>query len=324
MPSPNRSYRVELAQPVHDEGMAKLLEESTFDGPIAVSYRRRPSVIASFAKESEEALLYVLIDQITETVVGMGAVTIRSIWLGGEVKRLAYLSGLRITPAHQKAFLQIPRMYEQMYQTTKDRVDLYLTTIVEGNEDVIRMFEKKRRSMPEYRLDAMLETFLLGTKRKRAVQSVLPKTRLDGAVSDPAFLSALGAEFYGTPSAGGYLLEPNWKQYHIAGYRGFYKALSVLPTKAIGLPRFPKPGENARYLAGGVYANERIGETVELLRSRADGADFLMLCARSDSPLAAYCRTQTPVVYRTRLYQVLFHGAKAQDLSDMAMDVSFL
>ncbi len=320
----NSRYRVEMARGEHDEGMGRLLEESAFDGPIAVSYRRRPSVLASYAKEGEEALLYVLIHQATEEVVGMASVTIRSIWLGGKICRMAYLGGMRITPAHQKAFLQIPQMYEKMYQSTKDRVDLYLTTIVEGNEAAIRMFEKKRRSMPEYRLDGGLDTFLLGTKRHKKTKTVQPETRRDGAVADPEALLALGARFYGTPQQCGYLVEPHWKQYCIVNYRGLYKGLSYLPAKAWGWPRFPKKGEEANYLAAGIYGEDDLEDLVELLRRQGGDKDFIMLSARSDSPLARICRKKTPAVYRSRLYQVLFHGAAPRDLSEMAIDVLFL
>ncbi|NLK58312.1 MAG: hypothetical protein GX291_03440 [Tissierellia bacterium] len=323
MSSPNRSYRVVQAGPEHDAGMARLLEESAFDGPIAVSYRRRPSVIASYKKEADEGLLYVLLHGPEEAVVGMGAVTIRSIWLNGRWQRMAYLSGLRITPAHQKAFLLIPRMYERMYQSTKDQVDLYLTTIVSDNTDVIRMFEKKRRAMPEYRFETELETYLIGSKPVRKEAQIRPQERKTNGCADPAWLAARGARFFGTGENYGYLLKPYWKQYHIKSYRGAYRLLSVLPTEKFFLPRFPKPGTDASYLAAGVYADHDMPRIVDTLR-RQTPADFLMLSAVQGSPLAAHLKRLTPVVYRTRLYQVLFHEAEPQDLRGLAVDVSFL
>lgn len=320
----NSAYRVELAKPEHDEGMAALLEESAFEGAISVSFRRRPSVIASYERESEEALLYVLIEETEDLVVGMGAVTIRSIWLRGKIIRMAYLSGLRITPAHQKAYRLISQMYEKMYQSTQDRVDLYLTTIVSDNTDVIRMFEKKRKSMPEYRFDYDLETFLLGSKRGQEGDRIIPKGQIDGAVADLNWLKDRGAAFYGTPEAYGYRFEPTWKQYHIARYSGAYQMLAKLPTAWAGLPRFPKEGRDAKYLAAGVYTNENLEEIVDTLRTGAKEADFIMLTARKDSKLATLCRKRTPVIYRSRQYQVLFHDQKPLDLSEMAIDVAFL
>lgn len=323
MSSPNKSYRVEPAGPRHDEGMARLLEESAFDGPIAVSYRRRPSVIASFEKEADEVLLYVLLHGPEETVVGMGAVTIRPVWLNGRWQRMAYLSGLRITPAHQKAFLLIPRMYERMYQSTKDRVDLYLTTIVSDNTDAIRMFEKKRRAMPEYRFETELETYLIGSKAVRKEPQILPRVKKKNGCADPAWLSARGARFFGTPEEFGYLLQPHWKQYHIERYRGAYRLLSVLPTQRFRLPRFPAPGTDATFLAAGIYADRDISRILDTLR-RQTPADFLMLSAVRGSALAAQLKRLTPVVYRTRLYQVLFHDAEPQDVTGLSVDVSFL
>lgn len=324
MNSPNRAYRVELATPAHDAGLARLLEESAFEGSMHVSYRRRPSVIASLRRESQEALIYVLIDSADESVVGMGAVTIRSVWLQGKRRKLAYLSSLRITPAHQKAFLQIPQMYEAMYQSTKDRVDLYLTTIVSSNETVIRMFEKKRKSMPEYHFVSEIETYFLGSKRLAEAPQTQPNVRLNGAVADMDWFQSLGARFYGTPEACGYLIRPQWKQYHVTGYEGVYRLLAHLPTGLVGWPRFPPAGADATYLAAGIYAEDHEADILRLLRHQAKDVDFIMVAAKADSKLARQCQKLTPAVYRTRLYQVLFHNTDPMDLSDLIIDVAFL
>lgn len=319
MNSRNRAYRVELAKPEHDAGLAKLLEESSFTGPIQVSYHRRPSVIESFQRESQEALIYVLIDETDESVVGMGAVTIRSIWLQGVKKQAAYLSGLRITPAHQKAFLFIPQMYEAMYQSTKDRVDVYLTTIVSANHDVIKMFEKKRRSMPEYHFVAEIETFFLGPKKSKAIGSV-KLDRLPGTVADETWFKEIGARF----TSAGYVIEPTWKQYHVAGYQGAYSLLAYLPTQLVGWPRFPKAGTDAHYLAAGVYTTQQLDQAVAEIRHEAIGFDFVMLSALKDTPLAKLCHRLTPAVYQTRLYEVIFHDNQQSDLSGLIIDVVFL
>lgn len=322
----NKSYRVELATKAHDEGLKKLLEESSFDGPIHVSFHRRPSVIESYQTESLESLIYVLIDQVKEEVVGMGAVTIRPIWLDGEVKQAAYLSGLRITPDHQKAFLQIPQMYEAMYQSTKDRVDLYLTTIVSSNTAVIQMFEKKRRSMPEYRLVGEIETFFIGPKRRgsRLESESLDLRPVDGALAQTKWLQDRGGQYFQLGDTTGYLIEPTWKQYHVSGYEGIYSLMPYLPTSLIGWPRFPKAGRSANYLAGSIYGDERLDDMISLLRDQALGHDFIMLSALSGTRLSSACRRLTPAIYQSRLYQVLFHDQAAADLSQIAIDVIFL
>ncbi|HHT21053.1 MAG TPA: hypothetical protein GXZ74_06420 [Tissierellia bacterium] len=326
MSSQNRSYRVEQARPAHDEGFQKLLAESSFDGAIRVSFGRRPSVIESFQTEATESLIYGLIDPCHDEVVGMGVVTIRPIWLKGQLKQLAYLSGLRITPDHQRAFFKIPQMYEAMYQSTKDRVDLYLTTIVSSNTSVIRMFEKKRRSMPEYRLVGEIETFFLGPKTSRRAFDCGPLDlrEHDGAVYESDWLSALGADFCQLGHTAGYTIAPGWKQYDILGYQGIYRLMPYLPTSLLHWPRFPRAGHSANYLAGAVYGEDRLEDMIELLRHRARGYDFLMLSALSGSRLSQYCRRLTPAIYRSRLYQVLFHDQPAIDLSQLQLDVVFL
>lgn len=324
MNSPSKRYRVELAQEKHDQGLAALLEESSFSGPVRVSYQRKPSVIDSFKQEAEDVRLYVLIEEATEDVVGMGAVSIRTIWLKGKITRLAYLSGLRITPKHQKAFLYIPQMYEAMYQATKHVVDVYITTIVSSNSEVIRMFEKKRKTMPEYRFVGEIETFFLGDKRSPELPSVNPQVHHDGAVVDTEWLKSLGATFFGTPDACAYVIKPTWKQYHVASYQGWFNLVRHLPLKRLGWPSFPKPGSDANYLAAGIYSDQNEEKLLQTIRSKALGYDFVMLSAFKDSSLARLCHKHSRVVYSTRLYEVIFHQNEQTDLSGLKLDVVFL
>lgn len=327
MSSPNKAYRVIAAGPEHDPGLDQLLAESPFDGPVAVSFLRRPSVLASYHKESQDRVIYVLLEPKNDQVVGLGAVTLRRIWLKGQVVRLAYLSGLRITPAHQRAFFQIPQMYQAMYDSLKNRVDLFITTIVSSNQAAIQMFEKKRRSMPEYRFQGEVETFFLGPKKTGLMPTVSAadwQPSYDGAVAEPDWLSSLGADLLKTDTTYGYVIKPDWKQYHVFGYRGIYRLMPFLATDRLGWPRFPKARQTADFLAGGIYGQSDLKDMVQQLRGRAAGADFVMLSAWRGSALAEVCRRLTPVVYASRLYQVLFPGQAAYDLSNMAIDVVFL
>lgn len=73
----------------------------------------------------------------------------------------------------------------------------------------------------------------------------------------------------------------------------------------------------------GRLCHRDISHILDTLR-RQTPADFLMLSAVRGSALAAQLKRLTPVVYRTRLYQVLFHDSEPQDVTGLSVDVSFL
>lgn len=323
MSSPNEAFHVILAEKKHDAMMREILQDSTFTGKISLSYLREPSVFESFQQEGKSYIF--LLMRPDEQAVGMGALTIRQVMLDGEAVRLGYLSSLRIRPAYQKQFLHMAAMYQRMYEMTRHEVDLYLTTILAENEMAQRLFEKKRRSMPEYRRVAYINTYFTGYKKGND----LPPAGLYHADADGMPLNALpGARYMHYEGVTGYSLENAAKVYKVNAYSGLYRIIPYLPLKLFGLPRFPKPGCKARYLAAGLYAHESdrgIEAMVHALRNQAKGYDFVMMAALQGSALDVVLSKQFGAVrYQSILYEVLFAGATPHDLGKLALDVALL
>lgn len=324
MNSPSDSFQVILAEKKHDPQMRAILEDSAFSGRIALTYLREPSVYDSFQQEGRSYIFLLMRSE--EEAVGMGALTIREIVWKSRTVRLGYLSSLRIRPAYQKKFLHMAAMYQRMFEMTRHEVDLYLSTILIENEAAQRLFEKKRRSMPEYQRVAQINTYFTGYKRG----TDLPEMAHYTAHTDGMPAGALpGARYLQADGAIGYTMDNVSKVYRIHHYSGLLGLLPYLPLERFGLPRFPKAGQCAHALAGAVYSGqanqEAVQSMVRALRNRAKGYDFLMIAALQGSVLDQVLSEQKGAVcYSSILYEVLFEGAPPHDLNDLAVDVALL
>lgn len=325
MSSPNESFHVILAEKKHDRMMRDILEDSSFQGKISLTYLREPSVYDSFQKEGKSYIFLLMTEH--ETAVGMGVLTIREICLQQKKMRLGYLSSLRIRPAFQKKFLHMALMYQRMYEMTKQEVDLYLTTILAENEAARRLFEKKRRSMPLYHAQGQINTYFTGYKKG----TDLPQTHSYQATFDGMPTVALpDARYMHLDGLTAYTLDNSAnKVYKVTGYTGIYRLIPYLPLRHLGLPRFPKPGQNAHYLAGGIYGEpsgrDTMHKMVQALRNQARGYDFMMISALKGSLLDQVLSEQKGAVcYQSLLYEVLFEGMKPHELASLALDAALL
>ena len=94
--------------------------------------------------------MYVLKDTGSNMAVGMGGCIIRDVVIGNKILKAGYLSGLKIIPKYRNKVLCIPDIYKYLYEQSRPYVDFYYTSILTDNQYAVKMFEKKRKNMPEY------------------------------------------------------------------------------------------------------------------------------------------------------------------------------
>jgi len=140
--------RFELAGPRHDPQLRALLREHGMPGWVELALEREPDFFAGAAAMGGASQTIVALED--DTVVGMGCRSVREVYLNGRAASLGYLSGLRL----QRRFrggAALARGYRFLKQLHEDgRAAAYLSTIIEGNQEVIALLTGGRAGLPRY------------------------------------------------------------------------------------------------------------------------------------------------------------------------------
>ena len=320
----NDRYTLRLAEESDDAGIREIFEAGHFDGGIAVQFLR-PSPLTSFAADGDETRILVIHDNEQHRTAAVGGAVLRTEFLHGIPEKTAYLTGLKIHPDYQKQIFFIAKAYQYLGEQLADCACCY-TTILDGNEPVIRMLEKKRRNMPEYRYLGHYTTYCFHGGR-RILKLVKTGTPVISALQFSEFDLAPAVTGYPGFGTGAYYSlrcgseiaascfcgdQTAYKQYKMAGYSGIYRLVSKLPTRMLGYPAFPKAGEIIRHgVISQLYVKENDGKLCrDFLRSVAAESGFSMLLwgGFEAHPLCPALDRMKTVRYGSRLYEVIWSG----------------
>lgn len=303
----NRSskFKFEIAGEEYSSHILRVLEEEEFKGGISILYTRRPNAVLSLKKEGEDVVVVICRDRETDDFIGFGACAINRLYVGGRGAKVGYIFALRMAREHRRKYPRLlPAAYEYMGDILRDKgVEHVYTTILSDNKDVQNMFEKKRRSMPDYNYKGGYNVhcirtnlpekgapsdFELSQACEADVDYMLQLFREQGALYD--FYPAISREdLYGETEfplkysdfyvlkdkPTGKLLacgapwdQSGYKQHIVMGYKGRYKAFRAISPlfKAVGIPKMPKPGTILKYYTVAFYSErEEGGKYIEAL-----------------------------------------------------------
>lgn len=325
-----------LAGASDDPALREILAEDGFGGRIRVCALREPSPLASFQREGHEALIFLLEDLEEGRVVGMGGVVCRDIALDGRRQTLGYLCGLRIRAEARGRFRHLGRVYRELRRLTADRVDLYLSAILAENPRALRLLTGARAGLPRYHPLGGYLTFFLPTGGRGPGPSLKEwsdpslyealRSRMDGMRWEPRSCGLEEACWVETEGGLGYLAVPGHKQYRVLSYGGWMRLASWIPPWLTGYPRLPRAGHLARYATGAIFSPDpdQARRILRELRRRARGLDFLMIGCMQDDPLARILAEERHVLYRSRLFEVLFPGMEPHMAGPLQVEVALL
>jgi hypothetical protein len=158
-------FRFALATPEHDAAIRRLLRENPMRGAISLSFEREPNFFQStgIASESEDTILAFSGEQL----VCMGRCIVRSCRLDGTVKRVGYLSELRLDASVQGRFDILRRGYAFFRALHRaNPADVYFTSIATDNQRAQRLLERGAPGFPTYRYLTDFVTLVVAVPRR--------------------------------------------------------------------------------------------------------------------------------------------------------------
>ncbi len=166
MISPKSELR--LARPEDDPDLRKILRENPMAGDISLTFEREPNYFAAAQVEAPEHQIIVAKDMDINRIVGMGARSIRPLYINGKATKLGYLSQFRIDKnyrAMRKHLTQAWQLFKELHQDGKS--PFYYTRISEDNLPARRLLTRGLPGLPKYIEYTRMHTLAIYSRRKK-------------------------------------------------------------------------------------------------------------------------------------------------------------
>lgn len=152
-----------------DAALRRLLRETPMEGRVRVSLEREPSFFRAARIEGDLHYTAVAREPDTGEVFAMCTRSVREAYVDGELRRLGYLSQLRVSPRRGKPGRALLRQGFDYLRSTHRAGELPfdMTTVIADNVPARRLLEAGLSRLPTYRRLEPLVTFLLPAGRGR-------------------------------------------------------------------------------------------------------------------------------------------------------------
>jgi len=162
--SSRSSVRFTLASEEHDGAIRRLLRENPMHGEVSLSFEREPNYF--FSKELAGGRDQTILAFEGQRLLCMGRCSTRSRYVNGQLRRVAYLSELRLDSQARSRFDILRRGYQFFGQIqSDDPPELCFTSIAADNDRARRFLERGLPGMPAYKFIAGFTTFLIPVPR---------------------------------------------------------------------------------------------------------------------------------------------------------------
>jgi hypothetical protein len=155
--------------PEDDKGIRDCLRRNPMEGIVSLAFETEPSFFDSLSVQGNAS---VLVARNNNAVVGVGTRTVRPMFIEGNVQNVGYLGGLRLDEGFRKRSLVKQGFDLNRELHLIDPQEFYLTSIMEDNLLARKVFEKKRKGIPEYHFLYDLVVYTIKPTKKMQKQEI--------------------------------------------------------------------------------------------------------------------------------------------------------
>jgi len=160
------TVRCVLGTEENDAAIRSLLRNNPVRGEVSLSFEREPNYFQSTSVAGEKSQTVLTLER--ERLVGVGHCSVRNRYINGDIRRVGYLSDLRLDSSRQGRFDIIRRGYrffEELHQVHP--ADFYFTSITADNSRSLRLLQRGLPGMPLYQSLTDFVTLLMPVPRHR-------------------------------------------------------------------------------------------------------------------------------------------------------------
>ncbi len=321
--------------------ISRLLESPADTGLLQIIYTRRPDAYESYMRESGEPRVFALKQE--GRIVLTCAELIREVYLGGEVKRAAYVCGLKRDPKRPGAAM-VP--VELVRALKRPDIDFYYGAAVATNKESAEQFEKPRKHVtfdrfasyttyvinPKVRTKAIANSYRFRKADKEDTEAVLRFLNREGRKRDLFPVIRSFNDYYNLHIEDFYLLEDedeikacaavwnvsSYKQYTLIRLKGIMKLVRLLNPllSALGYVKLPKENEPLNFPVLAFFlSKDENGDCYKILfhkiKEEIKKRYPLFIVGLPDHHVIASLMKKLPkVTFRSNLYELSFLGGR--------------
>lgn len=158
------AIRFALASAEDDSAVRRLLRNNPMPGEVSVSFEHEPNYFQSTGMAGADEQIILGFEQ--DCLVSMGRCSFHDRFLNSEIRRVGYLSGLRLDASAQGRFDILRRGYRFFHEVDRSNpADFYFTSVTSDNVRSLRFLERGLPGMPRYEFLTEFVTLLLPVPR---------------------------------------------------------------------------------------------------------------------------------------------------------------
>jgi len=156
-----------VANEKNDNQLRVIMRNTPMEGEISVIFQREPSYFYAAGTEGKFNQTIIAGDKKSDEIAGMGSRSIKPAFVNGQVVPIGYLSSLRIQQNHRNNSV-LSRGYSYLKELHQDnRVKIYLSTIIQDNQEALRILTAGRNGLPKYHDIGLYKTFAIKLINKK-------------------------------------------------------------------------------------------------------------------------------------------------------------
>jgi hypothetical protein len=173
-------YEFSVAEKRDDGDIRRLLRENPTPGSFSLSFEREPSAFDDDGPRALRQCFIIARDRRTNEAIGVCNRAVREAYVDGRVRKLPYLSGLRIGQTHRNRIGVLRGGFEALRQFAEqpDEMPFALTSIAAENETALRLLSRGIPGLPVYAPVGAYSTFVLGARsegRSAGIRAATPE-----------------------------------------------------------------------------------------------------------------------------------------------------
>jgi hypothetical protein len=159
-------YEFSVAERHADADIRRLLRENATPGSFSLSFEREPSAFDDDGSRALRQCFIIARDRRTGEAIGVCNRAVRDAYVDGKVRKLPYLSALRIAQTHRNRIGVLRGGFEALRQFAErsDEMPFALTSIAAENETALRILSRGIPGLPVYSPVGAYSTFVLAAR----------------------------------------------------------------------------------------------------------------------------------------------------------------
>lgn len=157
-------FQILKANATDEEQLNLLYSEKSRDGSLQINLERSPDFFEALRVEGYDSVVNYVKDTQTGHIAGAGIRTIRECYINGEIKKIGYLSGLRVAEKYRKSRVMAMIFQKLKHMYLQGECTGYLFSVFNNNTKALHALTSGKAGLPMVKTVGNYNSFIFKPK----------------------------------------------------------------------------------------------------------------------------------------------------------------